>query len=795
MKRLIKTWLALFIGLVIVGGLISWWLLSAPADWPVAKTVGVDKWKWHRPFAGEAQVSQWFVPEAETLSRVDVLVVDFKHRSPVAPIVLRISDMDSGEVLRTVEVSGNEVKDDYYLPFSFEPIRNAEGKKILLTLSAPEASLEAPYAVRLTEGDAIEGGVKTAQERVFIEQDIAFGYYRSTNQAFVLWQWGLAHEREVVLLAAALVLALAGSWLLAAAQTSRKYANLLIGVIAVLGAVLQLNVIRFLTGAVGGDAYYYLAAAYRMAHGINPLAGSLHLPFYLLLLYPALLQAVPDLLWGRILGVLLTTGIVWALVLLARALGFRPLVAGLAAVLLFINANFVVTSVRPRPYTLLAFLLLMSIALLWRVKTPRQAWLWGMLLGAAAITRQETFIPIAILVAVLAVRLWRQGTAWRKIAWCLVLAVLPAAVMMLPYFYENYREFGNPLTSAYFGRSDLAEPDSVHAFLDGNLRSMVWTLSYVWLPSSASGMKLNAGGQVALIFGTLLLVYLAQRWRVSRRLLSVVMRKWYGGDAVAIAAAMAALAALVWWQFRHGKDWTQEMNMVLLAAMILGAVEIIRVGRWRGLVVVGVLLSQLGIATWFHPEAKHYQQAMPFLALGMAVVLLPLAGAGVIEKNDTLPTKRWRLALWAAPLALWLALLGAADITHFDFAIDQHNFPAAPYYVTTAAAEELERYAGNKAAEVDYANGSGIYRLHTYQQYKFIQYELKLSEEEQIRWLCDNDIKYVVDHDDLNWFTVIEEDADWSPYFKYMFEKKTLGRNDTQWRVSVYEFDQVACGR
>lgn len=80
-----------------------------------------------------------------------------------------------------------------------------------------------------------------------------------------------------------------------------------------------------------------------------------------------------------------------------------------------------------------------------------------------------------------------------------------------------------------------------------------------------------------------------------------------------------------------------------------------------------------------------------------------------------------------------------------------------------------------------------FFNSDAYQQYRFQQFDEDMPPEDQLRWLCDNDIKYVVDNDDLERLTVLNDEV-CRDRFRFMFDEKTVGRDDTRYRVSVHEF-------
>ena len=491
----------------------------------------------------------------------------------------------------------------------------------------------------------------------------------------------------------------------------------------------------------------------------------------------ALLPAIPDLLWGRLIGIAATAGILLLLPLIATKIGFRPQVGALAAALLFLNSDFIMTGIRPRPHAVFTFLLLLSIWLSFGIKTIRQALLWGMVLGMMGMTRQEAYPAIAILGVAFAASLLARKLPLREMLRYLAAAALPLFLILLPFFYENIRQYGNPIDSPYFHQTETPTAWDKDQLI-GNLERARHKLTRAYLPASEPGISKRIERNLPAIVGIALAIYLA--WQATRRYAPVAQAtKWPLVDGLSITAAAVLFIALCRFLFDSKPGYSQTLNITLVAASTVGLIELVRVGRLRGAVVVSIALVQLAIVAWFNPIPRLFHQVYPVLALAAAAVLVPPL------TSTTLP--RWRQALRLSPFVAAGALLGTAVILNLDVAIDALNYPAAPYYVATEAAEHLEHLPpGPVAAEVDYEQGDGIFSLHSYQQNKFALFQEDISPPEQWQWLCKNNISYVVDNDDLNRFTVLS-DENFQDRFQFLFDKTTIGDDNQPFRVSVHE--------
>ncbi|MCH8748299.1 hypothetical protein IH781_00955 [Patescibacteria group bacterium] len=767
-----RIWLALGLLALLVAGGTLYYLYTAPADWLITETVGLDKYEAHQPFAGETIIRQTIQLEANTLSRLDVLIVDLKQQSNLAPITLTLADIPTDEVIRQVTVPGTKVRDDYYLPFKFDTITNTAGREFSLSLSSAGATIDAPYAIRRTA-----------------DNSLAYRTYRETTQAFITTQWLSQHRQQTTAFAVSLLISLAALWLIPRSRSTKtKYFIALLALTILLGSLLQTNVLVLLAGDPGGDAYYYLGAAKILTEGTNPLTiKTFRLPLYPLFLTPAILPAIPDLLWGRILGVIATVGLGLAIIMLVSGLGFRPIVGVAALALLYLNSDFIITSVRPRPHHLYTFFLVFSIALLFRVKSTRQAVLWGIVLGLMGMTRQEAYLPIAIMGLAYLIMLIARKTSPGKIMRLVAAVAIPLLLITSTYFYESFRQLGNPFDSDHFHRNTGQQALSLREFWTENSDLAKQKLTTAWLPSSESGLRKNGQGQLLLTIGVLLIIYLGQHSARWYRGPPSFIRRWYLPELASGLFSLALIVTLYQWALAGGRDWSQEINLIIIAAAVIGLLEILRVGRWRGLVVLSILLSQLLIATWQNPLPRLFQQTFPFFAIGIAALLLPWTSLPTVTRTKSSTLATWRLTVRVAPLVLTVTLLGAVSLTNLDVAIDKVNYPAAAYFVATTVAEQLANYPGTGAVEVDYTIGDGIYRLHSYQQHLLEPFEEDLTPAQQVGWLCENNISYLVDHDDLNRFTVIHDSA-YQNQFEFLFEQKTVGRYDRRWRVAAYEF-------
>lgn len=749
----------LAIGVVLmITGICSWIYVQQPAPWLVAQTEGVDKYAAHVPFYGSKSVTQSFTTQSPSLSQIAVLVVDLKHANNHSPISLSVYDADSHELLRTAQADGKKVKDDYYIPFRFEPITDTAGKHVRFTISASDATKDAPYAVR-----------RTMDASGNLSSDFAFSYFENKTVGYVWEQWITHHTTAITLFIAYII---GSAALLFFISNSIHHKRILFTssfiVITTFGILLQLHVAIQLYGDPGGDSYYYMNTANDLVHGVNPFVPStFRLPMYSVTLLPALIPHVPDFWWGRILGIIASIGVGAGLILLAKALRLHPGIGVVAYAWLYFNTHYLVTSVRPRPYELFAALLLFSCSLLFFVRTYWQMALWGLLLGIMGMTRQESFIPIALLVLAFIITRWREHHAARTLIRQTATVCIPLAIMMLPYFYYNYVDYGSPFFNAYSGRSDIQAPHSISDFLNSNIQDARDVVGTSWLPSYEPDLKKGLGPlfTISCIAGLLLAWFyrlqLAKRFRIS--------------EYVGAIGGVAALWLAISWIFFSGESWTQYINVSFLAAILIGIAEFIRIARWRGALIVTILATQLFITTWFQTQGQHFQQSIPFLSLLMITGLFAVSGTSAQQKP-------WRTITTTLPIVCILGFFAMINYTYIGQYIDALNVSTPALSINVDAAEWLHEHPGIVVSEMERDSN---YYFHSYLQQQFIPYESKQPLIQEQAWLCTQHPDYLVDHEELALFT-LPSNSEFSAYFIPVFTSKAQTAQGNTIHTTVY---------
>ncbi len=262
-------------------------------------------------------------------------------------------------------------------------------------------------------------------------------------------------------------------------------------------------------------------------------------------------------------------------------------------------------------------------------------------------------------------------------------------------------------------------------------------------------------------------------------------------EIVSGALASFAIWLMVDWLFFGGNTWTQYINLFLIAGLVVGCVEIIRIAKWRGAIVLSILATQLLITTWFQTQPQHYQQSIPFLSFLILAGLLPLFG---LPNQPTLLVRlsTWQLWLRVAPLLFFLAFLATVNYKNMGQYIDALNFPAADLYVNVAAAEKLQHYpAGTVVSEwMSGSSDQADYYFHSYLQAAFIKYDKKLSTAEEKAWLCAQIPRYLVDHEEVDLFA-LPQDPGFASHIKLLFTVKARGYGDRDIHTTVYEVQHL----
>jgi hypothetical protein len=534
---------------------------------------------------------------------------------------------------------------------------------------------------------------------------------------------------------------------------------ILLGCIALLSLGARLWVIPQLGGVSGGDAYNYLFIAKSITIGENPFTNTKRLPGYPILLTPIItagtfdeeyvmraMQAVAGI-WG-----------IWMVALLARSMKLPWQVAIVAATTLAFQKDYFWTSMRPEPYTLYTALLLTALYLFiegYKQPSWKRHVLFGIFIGYAAFTRQEGFLAATVLGACSLCVEIRSYIHTRKM-WAslkrLLVMYLPALLIISPFLINNTIAYGNPLYSPYLEGDRLQIVDSYLAFQDA--AGATWgIIDSMWKPSWDQLERLDLTSDLFIASALGLLAWYCYM-RISRK------TSWIPSLCIAIASGAIALMYF----FQDEKTFAMTLPIITSAWILVSIPLFIFETRWKGVLLVLMALSQIGIATWFHPFPKHYQQAYPIITLMVATILVA-----------NIPKKRIAHIIIPLTAALPFLLVGYMLYTHLNAAIDEGNEDSALDSVIYRAS----RYARDLAAPVGFDQAYLPARFYYDPGLLYFDDEsAPISQRNE--WIKTNGIKTVVVTNSTTTFK--EPDPNW----KVLKTFKAAGKHDFIFVSTVY---------
>lgn len=708
MDRKYKQWAAI--------GLISAIIIGAALFYPVSQarliSAGVDTYSAHRPLFGNHTLSQT-ISSRYPLTGLGFILVDLRRAKKLSDVSITISSLPDHSVVLQKNIPASSIKDDTFARVEFAPVTVADEFEV--SLGAPAATKESPIGVRTDPGSgslALEILEKVPAWRALVN---AAGRYRDS------WTT-IAIAVAITALAAAL------------AFVQRKtYQIIILAGLAIAAFVSRIPVITSFGGVSGGDPYNYLLMARSLAHLESPFnEGEKRLPGYPVLLIPTVLSpTINDHLYMRTTSALAAAGSLIMLAVLARTLGLPWPVQLFAPLLIAWQKDFFATSTRPEPYTLYTFLLLTALVLFFSRRRQWQEILFGVLLGWAALTRQEGFVLAALLGMA-----WfflphprfvspdKGGKGGLKKTFSFLRLFLPALLIVSPFFIHNARLYGNPFTTPYFEGDRLQIVDSWEAFKD-NLGATWGVIGSLWRPSWDQLERYALPGLPIILGAGVTLVWWKSKFQQSNIVIAV---------CVAVGFILLTLTA------KHSviaftPPFLAGIALVSPFIFIVQAAGPPKPWHRRGIIVLLVGLSQLLIATWFHPFAKHYQQILPPLALMMTYAWLsPVANnRGELARIVAASTV---LLLPAA----WLTLLTYDSIT---IMIDKQNANAALDSVTYRAVKFALTQRGPYGADQGYLPA----RLYFGHDGRYF-YDDQSTPAQETRWLTDNGVRTFVTTND-----------------------------------------------
>lgn len=663
---------------------------------------GIDSYASHLPLFSGHTASQTITTQANTIG-LGAILVNLSHAKQLAPVRVTIRNTTSNTVLVSKTIPPEYIHDDTFAYIDFADTPIAAQTTIKIEYSAPDATIKNPAGVRF-------GSIKDDLSLALVEKV-------SVWKAILT----IAHNRQEdwqyvgIGLLISLLIAIPA---LVPIQKSWKWVIALF-TICIASYGVMLTIIPQFGGVSGGDPYDYLSIAQSIQHGQNPFLNTKRLPGYPLLLVPTFAShAFDDQLVMRIItstsGIL---GIIF-IALIARMLTSSWVPAIASAAILAFQKDYIWTAMRPEPYAIYTTLLLLALYLFF-LSYQQQSKLWvriafGLCLGYATMTRQEGFVLAAVLGSFsLIYELVRGKNIVRFIS-----MYTPAFVLVLPFFITNAITYHNPFYLKYLEDDRLQIVNSFLAFQDAV--GATWGIVGSMWKTSWDQLERLSFTSATLISGVIGMWawYACMRWNKNKTTQTVI-------TTLLLLTSVGMVLASIYAKADFSGLFTQISAGFILASIPLFLIET----KWRGFVLAVVLLSQIGIATWFHPFPKHYEQSYPIIVLMISTALLARV------PNIKLLSYSALLAA-ILPFILISTMLGQKINT----AIDKQNQYTALDSVTYRAA----RYARTLPQPIGFDQAYLPARLYFDPEALYFPAEDNPTSAMEQEWLAKNPIKTIV---------------------------------------------------
>ncbi|MDP3012682.1 MAG: phospholipid carrier-dependent glycosyltransferase, partial [Candidatus Subteraquimicrobiales bacterium] len=268
--------------------------------------------------------------------------------------------------------------------------------------------------------------------------------------------------------------------------------------------ILRLYFAGQIKGVSGGDAYNNLFIARYIAEGQNPFEGARRLPFYPLLLMPTQFFNIDPILYSRIISAIAGSLLSVVIFLFTLGFGLDIFLAIIAALLSGLSPSLFFVSIRPLSNSTFALLTVYSIYLFYqeyRKKTFDKNFLLWLVLGLAVMTRHEGFVVAAIIFLFLLIKAINLKNITK-----LLYSIIPFVLLVLPFFVNNYLNFGKLFYSDYLEYPEgLWMPKSWDEFIR-NFNMISEIPKYLWF----SGTQFLTYGKIlsfTLLVGVFVWIY------------------------------------------------------------------------------------------------------------------------------------------------------------------------------------------------------------------------------------------------------------------------------------------------
>ncbi len=701
---------------IIIGSII---LIAIAAFLPASQnhivSYGEDTYSTHKPLFSSHTAEETITTTKETVG-LGAILVDLRRAKDLKDTRVEIFDQESGTLLLSQLISANSIKDDEfaYTIFSNNPI--SKNKKIRIVFSSPDSTIKNPTGLRFDPAKSILA--ISLKERIPLWQAV------QTTIANNIQTWGY------IMLAGAFSLICA-----ATIFTTSKYKKawvVILGIFLVFSFTARALIIPKFGGVSGGDAYNYLFITKAITKLQNPFANTKRLPGYPATLVPFFASGAFNeqniMRYSQSLWSIVGIGLI---VTIARTIGLSWPVALLAGTILAFQKDYYITSVRPEPYSMYTALLLASVLMFLSSYKNPQKWkfvLFGIFLGYSALTRQEGFV-LAVLLGTSS--LIYEGytlykTNWKGSIWDSGKRFLymygPAFIVILPFFINSAIAYGNPLYTKYLEGERLQIVHSYSDFEDA-ARASWGVIDSMWKSSWDRLARIPLSTPAFLSSIVLLWAWYAASQHSSKK---------------DVARFIAIIATLAWITIIYlagaNKGLVTEYIPIVTSAWIFASIPIF---IWKtkvpGIFLTIVLISQAGIALWFHPFAKHFQQSYPFIVLMIATALV----SGIDTKKKYMTASL--LAVFSLPFFLTASFL----LKNVNAEIDQYNEGVAEDSVVYRATRAVRSMPGPIGFDQAYLPAL-LYFDNGEKEAKFFPGEEHPTLEFEKAWLKDNRIKTLV---------------------------------------------------
>lgn len=705
---------------------------------------GTDAFSAHDALFGNTGVTHDFITDQPTVG-LGTILVDLYRKNMLEDVRVEVTDTKTNKLLISKTIPASEIQDDTFAYVYFKESPIPKHTAISIAFSAPTATQHNPVGLRFDQ--------ETKHVSLSMTERVPVWKALSTTMKNREQEW----RYTLVAIGLALIPTLA-IW---APGKKAKYIVACFFII-ILALAARLWVIPQLGGVSGGDAYNYLSITTSIIQLENPFANTKRLPGYPLLLVPFVAgENFDEQLIMRTISTVASMLSLGALVALARILKLRWPVAICSMLILAFQKDFFWTSMRPEPYSVYAVLLIASLVLFftsYQKKSHVLHVIFGLTLGYAAMTRQEGFVLAAMLGTCSLIYETYTAYATKHVRSSLsrfARMYAPALLATLPYFTNNLISYGHPLYTPYLEGDRLQIVDSFLAFQDalgatwGVIGSM-WKIAW----DELERLPLTSPVFIGSFFGLLLWYVLLKKLQHQKySVLLTILALFLMGSTTAIAV--------------YAKPFFVGNIPIITSAFVLASIPLfIHETTWRGVVVLMVLLSQIGIATWFHPFAKHYQQSFPFIVLILGTSLC-----------SSVPKKRLPGGMLVLAATLPFLIASSFLMQKINAAIDEHNEDTALDSVAYRAA----RFARTLAGPVGFDQAYLPARFYFESTLKYFTEEEHATAEKRDKWILQEGIRTFV-------ATSAHKAYDFpNPSWKTLKTFKAAGKDERMFESSIYE--------